>query len=221
MQSKSLIAKMNFTLSHRGPDDEGVYSDEKIALGHRRLSIIDLSNAGHQPMVSNDGRYYITYNGELYNFREIKNELRNYQFKTLSDTEVILAAYATWGKNCLQKFNGMFAFAIWDKEKKELFMARDRLGIKPLYYCKNNNQFVFSSEIRSLLACGLIAKKINQQSLIDYMRYQTVHAPQTIVENVFLLMPGHFICLSENDFAIICNIPILFYFKIVFGARSL
>ena len=197
-----MIAKMNSALAHRGPDDEGFYTDEKISLGHKRLSIIDLSSMGHQPMFSNDGRYCIVYNGEIYNFREIKNELPDYKFKTSSDTEIILAAYSKWGKDCLQKLNGMFAFAVWDKEKKELLVARDRLGIKPLYYFRNDKQFVFSSEIRALLSCGIIPKKIDRQSLIDYMRYQTVHAPQTIVENICMLMPGHFICISENKIEI-------------------
>jgi asparagine synthase (glutamine-hydrolysing) len=201
------ISAMNTCMSHRGPDDEGVFIGEKIALGHRRLSIIDLSAAGHQPMRSFDGRYQIIYNGELYNYKELKFELQRvvsgsdhkaYIFQTNTDTEVIIAAYARWGANCLARFNGMFAFAIWDDQLKELFVARDRLGIKPLYYFYTNGIFGFSSEIRSLVASGQIPKKIDEESLIDYLRYQTVHAPRTIFKGVKMLMPGHYIEMKNE-----------------------
>ncbi|MDF2437034.1 MAG: asparagine synthase, glutamine-hydrolyzing [Bacteroidota bacterium] len=201
------IMAMNTCMKHRGPDDDGSFVSGPIALGHRRLSIIDLSAAGHQPMSSFDGRYEIIYNGELYNFRELKFELQRvvsgsgekaYIFQTGTDTEVIMAAYARWGSNCLSRFNGMFAFAIWDTEKKELFIARDRLGIKPLYYFYINGVFGFSSEIRSLLASDLIPREIDPESLVDYLRYQTVHAPDTILKGVKMLMPGHFVEI-KND----------------------
>lgn len=193
---------MNTAMQHRGPDDEGVFVNNTVALGHRRLSIIDLSSAGHQPMKSVDGRYQIVYNGELYNFKELKFELQRvvsgsgeqaYFFQTNTDTEVIIAAYARWGADCVKHFNGMFAFAIWDEQAKELFIARDRLGIKPLYYSYTNNVLAFSSEIRSLLASELIPKKLDEDSLIDYLRYQTVHAPHTIIKGIKMLMPGHYI----------------------------
>ena len=132
------VSHMVSTISHRGPDDEGILSVDDVTLGHRRLSVIDLSEAGHQPMISSDGRYAIVYNGEVYNFKDIKPELSDYPFRSQTDTEVILAAYCKWGKECLKKFNGMFAFAIWDREEKELFVARDRLGIKPLYYYQDS-----------------------------------------------------------------------------------
>ncbi len=205
------VSAMNDKMRHRGPDDAGIFTEEKIALGHRRLSIIDLSAAGHQPMQSYDGRYQIVYNGELYNYKELKFELQRvivgsgqaaYFFQTSTDTEVILAAYARWGSECLQRFNGMFAFAIWDTETKELFVARDRLGIKPLYYLYTNGVFAFSSEIRSLLSSGLIPKKIDENSLVDYLRYQTVHAPDTIVKGVKMLMPGHFIEMKNEQLKI-------------------
>jgi asparagine synthase (glutamine-hydrolysing) len=205
--AKRKVIAMNSAMQHRGPDDEGVFADNKIALGHRRLSIIDLSNAGHQPMQSHDGRYQIVYNGEIYNYRELKFELQRvisgsnqgaYLFQTNTDTEVIIAAYARWGSECVKRFNGMFAFAIWDNQTKELFIARDRLGIKPLYYCFTNGIFVFSSEIRSLLASELIPKKLDESSLVDYLRYQTVHAPNTIVKGVKMLMPGNYI-KAVND----------------------
>ncbi|MCW3082850.1 MAG: asparagine synthase, glutamine-hydrolyzing [Bacteroidetes bacterium] len=205
------VSAMNDKMRHRGPDDAGIFTDEKIALGHRRLSVIDLSAAGHQPMRSYDGRYQIVYNGELYNYKELKFELQRvivgsgqaaYFFQTNTDTEVILAAYARWGAECLQRFNGMFAFAIWNTQTKELFVARDRLGIKPLYYLYTNGVFAFSSEIRSLLSGGLIPKKIDEKSLIDYLRYQTVHAPDTIVKGVKMLMPGHFIEMKNEQLKI-------------------
>ncbi|MFL5763754.1 MAG: asparagine synthase (glutamine-hydrolyzing) [Bacteroidia bacterium] len=201
------VTAMNRAMKHRGPDDTGIFAAENIALGHQRLSIIDLSSAGHQPMSSYDGRYSIVYNGELYNFKELKFELQRvisgsgeqaYFFQTQTDTEVIIAAYARWGAKCLDRFNGMFAFAIWDNEKKELFIARDRLGVKPLYYFYSEGLLIFSSEVRSLLASGLIPRKIDENGLIDYLRYQTVHAPDTIVKGVKMLLPGHYI-LSSKD----------------------
>lgn len=210
-RSTELIGKMNDRLSHRGPDDHGIFLEEGIVLGHRRLSIIDLSAAGHQPMFTDDGRYAIVYNGELYNFQELKFDLQRaqsgantgaYLFKTNSDTEVILAAFARWGKDCLHRFKGMFSLAIWDTIEKKLFIARDRLGIKPLYYYKKDDLLIFSSELRSLLASGLIKKQLDQNSLVDYLRYQTVHAPATIIKDVKMLLPGHYILASKTEFAI-------------------
>ncbi|MGP8214081.1 MAG: asparagine synthase (glutamine-hydrolyzing) [Bacteroidia bacterium] len=204
-----VISRMLKAIAHRGPDDEGTYVENNIALGHRRLSIIDLSKNGHQPMFSADGRLAIVYNGELYNFKTLKLELQRafagnnkdmaYPFRTQSDTEVILAAYLRWGADCLKHFNGMFAFAIWDKEKKELFIARDRLGIKPLYFWFNDKIFVFASELRALLQSGLVPKKLSSAALNDYVTNQTVHAPQTIIENVSILQPGHYMLIKENE----------------------
>ena len=197
------IRMMNVALAHRGPDDDGVFEEEGIALGHRRLSIIDLSSDGHQPM-NYANRFTIVFNGELYNFRELKKELSEITFKTNSDTEVILAAYAKWGENCLKHFNGMFAFAIYDQSNQELFIARDRLGIKPLYYSQINEQLIFSSEIRALLASGMIPKEMDLNSLEDYLLYQTVHAPATIIENVKMLMPGHFMKINNGSVNVKC-----------------
>lgn len=197
-KSLLLIDGMNKRLAHRGPDDSGVYFDNGCGLGHRRLSIIDLSSAGHQPMSISEERYTIVYNGELYNYLEIKSELSSEPFRTNTDTEVILHAYKKWGAACLQKFNGMYAFAIWDKQSKELFVARDRMGIKPLYYFNKDGVTAFSSELRALLSTGLINKELDSNSLIDYLRYQTVHAPQTIVKDVFMLMPGHWMKISAK-----------------------
>jgi asparagine synthase (glutamine-hydrolysing) len=201
-----LIAGMNNRLAHRGPDDEGFFSDEYVNLGHRRLSIIDLSKAGHQPMFSSDKRYAIVYNGELYNYRDLRFELQRivvgsaqsaYPFSTQTDTEVILAAFIRWGKDCVSHFNGMFSFAIWDCQEKKLFIARDRLGIKPLYYYYKDKLFLFSSEIRPLLGTGLIPRKVDKDSLADFLRYQTVHAPKTIIQGIGMLLPGHSAIISE------------------------
>lgn len=196
------VRKMNACLAHRGPDDEGLFSAEGIALGHRRLSIIDLSPAGHQPMQYAEGRFTIVYNGELYNYRELKQELADFSFSTSSDTEVILAAYAKWGTACLDRLNGMFAFAVYDKAERTVFIARDRLGIKPLYYTQvTQNDSVllaFSSELRPLLASGMAKPVLNKEGLADYLFYQTVHAPGTIVDGVQMLLPGHYMKLGTG-----------------------
>ncbi len=185
------LQRMNDRIAHRGPDDEGLYTDRCVALGHRRLAILDLSPAGHQPMFDTTGNLAIVFNGEIYNFREIREELTEYSFKSQSDTEMILAAYLKWGVDCVHRFNGMFAFAIWDKQKEELFIARDRLGIKPVYYAQRDGHLYFASEIRSLLASNAVERKINKAALSEYFTYQTVHAPNTLVKDVFQLLPGH------------------------------
>src|SRR5215204_2192968 len=146
------IRRMAESLKHRGPDATGVFVDDEIALGHLRLSIIDLSESANQPFFDDSNRYSITFNGEIYNFQEVKRSLPEYPFRTDSDTEVILAAYKKYGAGCLSLLNGMFAFAIWDRERRELFIARDRLGVKPLYYAQTQDgTFIFASEIRAIL----------------------------------------------------------------------
>lgn len=201
-QSSQKIKVMNAAIAHRGPDDEGFFVDDNVALGHRRLAIIDLSPAGHQPMQCNENILEIIFNGEIYNFNEVKKELTEYPFKTKTDTEVILAAYKKWGKRCVHKFNGMFAFAIYNKHTQELFIARDRLGVKPVYYYKTNELFVFASEVRALLESGLVPRKINLNALRDYFSYQTIHAPQCIVKDVLMLMPGHYASIKGNQLQI-------------------
>ncbi len=196
------IKKMTDSIAHRGPDAGGLYNEHPIQLGHRRLSIIDLEEASNQPFFSTDQQYVMVFNGEVYNFKSLKKELSGYQFKTDSDTEVVLAAYLKWGKACLEKLEGMFAFAIWDKQKKELFISRDRLGIKPLYYFQTDEYFLFSSEIRSLLQSGLVPKTLNQDALSHYLRYQTVHAPHTMVKGVKQLESGSFLTLNEDELGI-------------------
>ncbi len=204
----SALHRMNNAIAHRGPDAEGTWDDRYAYLGHRRLSIIDLSDSGTQPLHSYDNRYVLIYNGELYNYKELRLQLQRaiqgtnqqpYFFKTQTDTEVILAAYMRWGVECLQHFNGMFAFAVYDKQEKKIFIARDRMGIKPLYYSFQNNTLIFASEIRALLQSGLIDKKINRDALVDYLQYQTVHAPNTIINDVKMLLPGHFLTLDNTE----------------------
>lgn len=196
------IGDMNLALQHRGPDHLAAWDNDHIALGHARLSIIDLSAGANQPFVSDCGRYIIVFNGEIYNYRELKAilQLENPDtiFRTTSDTEVLLLLYKRFGKDCLEKLNGMFAFAIWDKQQQDLFIARDRLGKKPLYYYHEGENFVFSSEIRALLASGIIPRKLNADVLPDYIQYQTVHAPHTLVANVHMLMPGSFAHFSKG-----------------------
>lgn len=196
------IHAMNNCLKHRGPDDEGIFLDDQVALGQRRLSIIDLSAAGHQPMYSSDKKFVIVYNGELYNYAELRAELTNldsYTFNTHTDTEVVLAAFMVWGPACLDKFNGMYAFAIWNLATKDLFIARDRLGIKPLYYFHADNIFAFSSEMRPLLNTGMVSKKVDEVGLVDYLRFHTVHAPRTIIQDIKMLMPGHYMYYKNQQ----------------------
>ena len=184
------IQSMTDRIAHRGPDAEGIFVDERIALGHRRLSIIDLNESSNQPMWDFSGRYVIVFNGEIYNYQDIKSRLRDYPFKTQSDTEVILAAYATWGIHCLEQMNGMFAFAIWDTKEDLLFMARDRVGKKPFYYSITGEHFVFSSEVRSMLASGLIPRQLEDSYLTEYLMYQAAMHEHTMVRGISRLKAG-------------------------------
>lgn len=180
-------------LKHRGPDASGFYSDDLVALGHRRLSIIDLSEQGNQPMYDAEGTLVIVYNGELYNYKELRERLRShYSFRTNSDTEVILAAFKVWGQDCLKEFNGIFAFAIWNTETRKLFIARDQIGVKPLYYYRNEECFLFASELQALLASGLIERKLSNQGLVDYLSYQSVHEPSSMIRSVYQLKGGYY-----------------------------
>ena len=183
------IKAMNQRLSHRGPDDEGVWGQEGVALGHKRLSIIDLSSAGHQPMVSACGRFVMVFNGEVYNFRELKSRFE-YPYRSHTDSEVVLAAWSQMGSKCVELFNGMFAFAIWDKKEQTLSLGRDRLGIKPVYWSLNDKGFSFSSEVRALLESGVPSRELDRDSVVDFLRYQTVQAPATILKDVRMLHPG-------------------------------
>lgn len=186
------LRAMTDAISHRGPDGEGVYVGGPIGLGHRRLAIIDLSEAGAQPMHSADGRYSITYNGEVYNFKELRRELEafGYSFKSTSDTEVVLAAYAIWGKACVKRFNGMFALGIWDARKQALFLARDRYGIKPLYYAFFGDTFLFGSEQKAILAHPKARRTLDPKALLEYFTFQNIFTDRTLLENIKTLGAG-------------------------------
>ncbi len=197
--ASSSIRQMAQSIEHRGPDAEGFFITEEVAFAHRRLSIIDLSPSANQPLFDSTNRYSIILNGEIYNYQEVKNELPDYPFVTESDTEVVVAAYAKYGPDCLSLLNGMFAVAIWDSLNRELFVARDRLGVKPFYYSQTpNGVFVFASEIRSILSSGLVPRKLNKSAVYDYLLYQSVYSPQTIVENVMQLPAGEFGIFSNS-----------------------
>lgn len=189
------LAEMNDTMYHRGPDDKGVeiYVGKKqysIGLAQRRLSIQDLSPLGHQPMHSADKRLSIAYNGEIYNFPKLREELKDYPFKSHCDTEVILAAYLKWGIHCVERFNGMFAIALYDREDESLYLVRDRIGKKPLYYLEDGENLVFASELKPIMKYPGFEKKIRQEQLNRYLVHQYINAPDTIFENVYKLEPG-------------------------------
>jgi asparagine synthase (glutamine-hydrolysing) len=196
--AERIVKRMNDRLAHRGPNAEGVYQGKNVVMGHRRLSIIDLSDAANQPWRSPDGRYALVFNGELYNYKSLRAEL-DFPFTTQSDTEVVLAALMQWGMAALQRFHGMFALAFWDDYEEKLYLVRDRLGIKPLYYCRGGNSVVFASEVRAILASGLVQPLLNQRALDDYLRYQTVHAPQTLIQDVHFLEAGTYLALSDAE----------------------
>lgn len=190
-------------IRHRGPDDEGVFFDREAALGTRRLSIIDLE-LGHQPMHNEDSSIWITYNGEIYNFRELREELvrEGHVFYTKTDTEIVIHAYEEWGYECVKKFNGMFAFAIWDKRDNSLFLARDRFGIKPLYYSGFNGQFLFASEIKSILKFPGFSRELDLCALDQYLTFEYVPAPRSIFKEINKLPAAHTLIYKDNYVAI-------------------
>ena len=197
--ARGLVAvhAMNRAQAHRGPDDEGVQGIPLtfggLALGHTRLSIIDLSAAGHQPMRDPETENWITFNGEIYNFQDLRTLLedRGCVFRTKTDTEVILKAYAAWGKECVKRFRGIFAFGIWDTHQRKFFLARDQLGVKPLYYYHGADRLVFASEVRAILATDLMPRAIDGKGLRSYLAYGSIQDPYTIVDGVKSLLPGH------------------------------
>jgi asparagine synthase (glutamine-hydrolysing) len=191
---EQLMQQMLTKQQHRGPDAQGRWRDNDIILGHNRLSIIDLHPGANQPMSSSDGRYVIVFNGEIYNYKELKQQLlSDYNFKTKSDTEVIIASYKKWGKNCLEHLNGMFSFALWDKEDKKFFAARDRFGVKPFYYAFREGNLFFSSEIKTLWAAG-IPKERKLAVWAKYLVYGSYGLPsQTFWDNIYQLPGGHYL----------------------------
>lgn len=199
--SPALLRKMTDAVKHRGPDSEGFYVDSFVGLGHRRLAIIDLSRAGHQPMVTENKEFAITYNGEIYNFMNLKAELENlgHSFRSRSDTEVVLKSYVQWGVNCVDRFNGMFAFAIWDRTRQELFVARDRYGIKPLYYTFYGRTFLFASEQKAILTYPEIPTVLDLEALLEYFTFQNIFTDKTLLKGVKLLPAGHWSKLVLGD----------------------
>jgi len=197
----ALLARMNDSLAHRGPDDCGYHTEPGIGLGHRRLSIIDLSG-GHQPMFNEDGSVAVVYNGEIYNFQELIKELREagHRFRTSCDTEVIVHAWEEWGADCVKRFRGMFAFALWDQNQETLFLARDRLGIKPLYYSVlADGTVLFGSELKALLQHPDLPRNIDPRAVEDYFAYGYVPDPKTIYRDVAKLAPAHYLTFRRNE----------------------
>lgn len=198
------IREMVAAMSHRGPDDSGLYLDDRVALAQARLSIIDTSSGGHQPMPSSNGLIQIVYNGEVYNYRSERSllESRGYSFKTESDTEVVLKLYEEYGEAFLQHLRGIFALAIYDKRdgpgKEKLFLARDQFGIKPLLYSEVNGAFVFASELKALLASGLVPRQVDSESLQQLLSLGSIYQPRTMVEGVKALPPAHFMVVDRN-----------------------
>ena len=198
-----LLDRMTSIIRHRGPDGDGHYMDCEVGLGHRRLSIIDVSGGG-QPIGNEDGKLQIVFNGEIYNFIELRKELAafGHTFKTKSDTEVIVHAYEQWGAECLNRFNGMFAFAIWDARKREVFLARDHLGIKPLYYVQIGSRLLFSSEIKALLQDPECPREVDLNALAELFTFRSVPSPKTLFKRIFKLPPGHLMLATRKGLQI-------------------
>lgn len=204
-ESRELTSLMCNAMAHRGPDAQGIWSNQQVVLGHRRLSIIDTSEAGNQPFVSADGQLIIAFNGEIYNYVELREELKNqHDFRTDTDTEVLLAAYAYWGIAMTERLLGMFAFVLYDRRQEHVHVVRDRMGVKPLYYTQTSSGWMFASEIRSLLASGKVQKKLDPEALQEYLMYQTVHAPRTIIRDVAMLRAGHRLLFADGGCTEIC-----------------
>lgn len=198
---ETLVRRMTGELRHRGPDDEGYFTDRNIGLGFRRLAIIDLSRAGNQPMTNEDGSLRIVFNGEFYGYLEIARTLKakGHVFRSKSDTETILHLFEEEGIGCLSKIDGMFAFALWDARRSEFYLVRDRLGIKPLYYYRDNDRILFGSEIKAILADPSVPRVLNEEALSDYLAYMTVPGPATIYRNIFKLPPAHYLHVAGSS----------------------
>ena len=198
---QSQLKIMADTMTHRGPDDSGIYinSECTVGFGFRRLSIIDLQG-GHQPMSNEDGSVWIVFNGEIYNHKDLRNELKKkgHHFKSRADTEVIVHGYEEWGDDVVQRLRGMFAFAIWDDNKRRMFLARDRLGIKPLYYLHDKDHLIFSSEIKAILSIPTVKRKLNEEALYHYLTLAVTPAPMTMFQGIEKLEPGHTISIAMD-----------------------
>lgn len=195
----NIIHRMNDKIKHRGPNAEGIYVDKYVALGHRRLSIIDLSSGGNQPIYNEDGNILVVFNGEIYNHNELRGELSNHTFSTKTDTEVLIHGYEEWGYNVVNKLRGMFSFCIYDIKKKELFIVRDHFGIKPLYYYVGNDAFLFGSEIKSFMECPNFKKELNKEMLGAYLTFSFTPGENTFFKDVYKLSPGHYMIVNVED----------------------
>ncbi len=193
--TEEVLRKMTFAQQHRGPDDEGFLCEPGVGLGFRRLAILDLTPAGHQPMSNEDGTVWLVFNGEIYNFQDLVPTLEQagHRFRSRSDSEVIIHAYEQWGAECLQRFIGMFAFAIWDRRKRSVFLARDRMGEKPLYYWSDGSHFAFSSELKALLTLPSVPRQLNLHALQSYLVYEYVPSPESIFTGIRKVPAGHFL----------------------------
>jgi len=200
------VRDMTGGLIHRGPDGEGFYSDEMVAFGHRRLAIIDLHESSNQPMMDIDRDVVIVFNGEIYNHAELRQELeKEFAFKTdHSDTETIILAYKKWGIDCIDRFQGMFAIALYDIPRKKVYLIRDRLGKKPLYYTLSNGKLYFSSEINPFFLSGIIKKQLNENSIYNYLTFLTTPAPSTFFQHVSKLAMGNYLLVQNNTIKTTC-----------------
>src|SRR5437667_7004805 len=195
------LKAMTDEIAHRGPDGEGKFVDGPAGLGHRRLAIIDLSPLGRQPMTTSDGRYTLIFNGEIYNFQELRSELtlRGHAFVSRTDSELVLHAFSEWGLGCLRRLNGMFAFAIWDRDRKMLTLARDRFGVKPVYYAKTGECFIFASEIKGILAYGQLEARLDTAGLAEYLSFQNFFTNRTLFKDARLLPQGSYLQLKLGN----------------------
>ena len=201
---QAVVKKMTNAMAHRGPDADGFFTENNIALGHRRLSIIDLSESANQPFSDQSQRYQTVFNGELFNFQEVKRTITDHHFKTTGDTEVLIESFARRGMDCLAAIKGMFAFAIWDRATKTLWLARDRMGVKPLYYYADDHCLIFASEIRGILASGLVKPKLNQAAVTNFFKYQSVSSPDSIIEGIHELPAAYFMCINDTGIETKC-----------------
>lgn len=214
--SATLLNDSLNTISHRGPDSSGTFIHNNLGLGHRRLAIQDLSENGHQPMMSNCGNYVLVFNGEIYNHLDLRTQLEpKYTFKSQSDTETLLYGFIEYGIEVLNKLNGIFSFSIFNIKTNELFITRDQFGVKPLYYYSDDHLFWFSSEIKSILPLS-IDKEINNESLVNYLTFLYSPAEKTPFKKVFKLLPGHFLKLNIDDYQ---NFEIIKYYDIPFDGK--
>ncbi len=218
----NLIERMCSVLSHRGPDDAGIYLKDNMGFGHRRLSVLDVTSAGHQPMTNEDRTIWLVFNGEIYNYCELRKELENkgHIFSSSSDTETIIHLYEEKGIECLQDLRGMFAFALWDAKEKSLFLARDRLGKKPLVYSHNNNRLLFASELKALLFDQEVSREINTTAIQNYLTYGYIASPQTIFSDIKKLPPAHYLILKEGSIKIKKYWNLSYQKKLVYGSSN-